>query len=269
MRSLCMPRHPTGASRRPGREQMRAERPARAPSAPRRRPRSASPGRPRSSTPISSSIETRSSVEMLPGRPRRHRAAAELAEGALEGVDALLERGQHVGEALAAGVVEVGGQLDAAEALARAARRTRRPGAGLPCRSCRRRRSPRSRSRPASPAISKTRSGGTSPSYGQPKLVEITPSQRMPASRAAAIVPSRSASDSAIERLTFFWLWRLGGREEEVRLLEAVAELQRVLEALAVGDQHRVGDAVARLEAASAPRRRRRAAGSRRAARTR
>ena len=56
-------------------------------------------------------------------------------------------------------------------------------------------------------AISKTRSAGTSPSYGQPKLVEITPSQRTPASRAAPIVPSRSASDSAIERLTFLRLW--------------------------------------------------------------
>src|SRR4051794_16072428 len=52
----------------------------------------------------------------------------------------------------------------------------------------------------------RTRSCGTSPSYGQPKLVEITPSHRRPASRAAPIVPSRSASDSAIERLTFLRL---------------------------------------------------------------
>ena len=52
------------------------------------------------------------------GRARRHRAAAQLAEARLEGLDPLLQRRQHVGEALAAGVVEVGGQLDPAEALA-------------------------------------------------------------------------------------------------------------------------------------------------------
>ena len=56
---------------------------------------------------------------MLPGRSRRHRAAAELAERRLEGLDPGAERGVHVGEALAAGVVEVGGQLDPGEALAR------------------------------------------------------------------------------------------------------------------------------------------------------
>ena len=35
-------------------------------------------------------------------------------------VDALVQRGERVGQALAARVVEVGGQLDAAEALVRA-----------------------------------------------------------------------------------------------------------------------------------------------------
>ena len=54
------------------------------------------------------------------GRARRHRAAAELAEARLERVDAGLERGEHVRQPLAAGVVEVRGQLDAAaERLAR------------------------------------------------------------------------------------------------------------------------------------------------------
>ena len=53
------------------------------------------------------------------GRARRHRAAAQLAEARLEGVDALLQRSEQVGESLAAGVVKVGGQLDSAEALAR------------------------------------------------------------------------------------------------------------------------------------------------------
>ena len=37
-------------------------------------------------------------------------------------VDALVERGERVGEALAAGVVEVGGQLDAGQPFARVAR---------------------------------------------------------------------------------------------------------------------------------------------------
>ena len=46
------------------------------------------------------------------GRPGRHRAAAELAEARLEALDAGLQRGEHVGEALPARVVEVRGQLD-------------------------------------------------------------------------------------------------------------------------------------------------------------
>src|SRR4051812_28506976 len=54
------------------------------------------------------------------GRARRDRAAAELAEARLEAVAAGLQRRQHVGQPLAARVVEVRGQLDAvAERLAR------------------------------------------------------------------------------------------------------------------------------------------------------
>ena len=49
----------------------------------------------------------------VPGGARRHRAAAELAERRLERAHARAQRGYHVREALAAGVVEVGGQLDA------------------------------------------------------------------------------------------------------------------------------------------------------------
>src|SRR5206468_7194718 len=41
---------------------------------------------------------------------------------------------------------------------------------------------------------------------------------------------------------------RLGGREEEVRLLEAVPEPEGVLETLAIRDQHGIGDVVGRLE---------------------
>jgi hypothetical protein len=45
-----------------------------------------------------------------------------------------------------------------------------------------------------------------------------------------------------------FLVVRLRGREEEVRLLEAIAQLESVLESLAVRDQHGVGHALAWLE---------------------
>src|SRR6185369_7856682 len=51
------------------------------------------------------------------GRAGRDRAAAELAEARLEGVDADLQRRQHVGQRLAAGVVEVGGAFDLGQLL--------------------------------------------------------------------------------------------------------------------------------------------------------
>ena len=91
----------------------------RAPPAPLARPRSAAPRSMPVSIPISWSIETRSSVAMLPVAPGRHRAAAELAERRLEALDPGLERRQHVREPLPAGVVEVGGQLDAGSASTR------------------------------------------------------------------------------------------------------------------------------------------------------
>ena len=61
---------------------------------------------------------------------------------------------------------------------------------------------------------------------------------------------------------------RLRGREEEVDLLEVLAQLQRVVEPLLVRDQHRHGHFVRDRRRAAAPRRRRRAAGSRRRARS-
>ncbi len=65
-------------------------------------------------------------------------------------------------------------------------------------------------SQPASasrPAMDMTRSTGTSPSYGQPKETEMTPSQRSPSSRARATVRSIPCSDSSTERFTFLRLW--------------------------------------------------------------
>src|SRR5205085_6297123 len=54
------------------------------------------------------------------GRAGGHGAAAELAEGGLEAVDARLERGEHVRERLPARVVEVRGELERGrKALAR------------------------------------------------------------------------------------------------------------------------------------------------------
>ena len=54
---------------------------------------------------------------MFPVDPGGDGAAAQLAEGALEGLHPGLERGQHVRQALAAGVVEVGGELDPGKPL--------------------------------------------------------------------------------------------------------------------------------------------------------
>ncbi len=62
--------------------------------------------------PISCSIETKILGGDVAGGARRDGAAAELAEGGLEAVDPDRERSEHVGEGGAAGVVEVGGQLD-------------------------------------------------------------------------------------------------------------------------------------------------------------
>ena len=105
---------------RPGREHVRAQRPAEHLAHRARRPSSRRSRSMPVSMPISCSIETRSSVAMLPVAPGGHRAAAELAEARLERRrQPGLERGEHVGQALAARVVEVGGELDVvAERLA-------------------------------------------------------------------------------------------------------------------------------------------------------
>ena len=239
-----------------------------APSGPRPRRRSAWRGPPRSPTPISSSIETRSSVEMLPGGARWHGAAAELAEGALERLDARSSAASTLARPWPrvlwkCAVSSTPSSLDRASSKNSPTCR----GLAIPVVSPK---ATSSQPNAASfSAISKTRSGGTSPSYGQPKLVEITPSQRSPASRRDAdrsLEIGQRFRDRAVDVLAVV---RLRGREEEVGLLEAVAEGERVVEPLAVRDQHRIGDVVAGLEAPSAPRRRPRAAESRQPGRTR
>ena len=140
------------------------------------------------------------------GRPLRDRAAAQLAEARLERVDARLERRQHVGEPLAAGVVEVGGQLDAGQRRARRGEevahlaRVGHPGRVAEGHLLR----ARDRARPRS---SKTRSGGTRPRRGSRRPPRSRPRSAGPRrARARAPAPGRS-SDSSIERLTFLRLW--------------------------------------------------------------
>ena len=101
---------------------------------------------------------------MLPVAPARDRAAAELAEARLERVAARLERREDVGQALAAGVVEVRGELDVvAQRVARRAKNSRTcSGLAIPVVSPKPTSwAPASRSRAA---ISSTRSGATWPS---------------------------------------------------------------------------------------------------------
>ena len=102
---------------------------------------------------------------MLPVAPGGHRAAAQLAEGRLEGVDADLERGEHVGQALAAGVVEVRGELDV---VAQDGARLLEEGAHLQrvghARGVAEADLLRARRATSRPAMSSTRSGATWPS---------------------------------------------------------------------------------------------------------
>ena len=101
----------------------------------------------------------------VPGRARRHRAAAELAEARLEAVDPGPQRREHVREPLPARVVEVRGQLRLlAELVAPQREELAAPGAGWPSPSCRRSRSPARRPSCRRAAISSTRSGETWPS---------------------------------------------------------------------------------------------------------
>ena len=84
------------------------------------------------SMPISCSIETRSSVAMLPVAPGGTGQPPSSPKLDSNELDAGLERGEHVGQALAAGVVEVRGELDlVAERVARRPGRSRAPARGL------------------------------------------------------------------------------------------------------------------------------------------
>ena len=202
------------------------------------------------------------------GRARRDRAAAELAEAGLEGVDSLLERGEHVGEALAAGVVEVGGELGPGEALA---------GGGEELADLAR------VGHPGGVAEADLGAAGGGEALGDLEdplgrhlaLVGAAEGGRDHALAAqpglgrggeGALEAGQRLLDRAVDVLAVVGL---GGGEEDADLVEAVAQVERPLEAALVGDQDREGDAVAALRPRPAPARRRRAAGSRRAARRR
>ncbi len=89
---------------------------------------------------------------------------------------------------------------------------------------------------------------------------------RLARGRQRPLQPRQRLLDRAVDVLAVVGL---RGGEEDVDLVEAVAQRQRPLQPALVGDQDREGDAVAPLRPRPAPPRRRRAAGSRRAARTR
>ena len=192
---------------------------------------------------------------MLPVAPRGHRAAAELAERALERVDSRLERGQHVREALAARVVEVRRQLDARQLARARARRTPRTciGFAIPVVSPNAIssqpavREPARRSRTPARAAPRPRRGSRTRPRSRPRSAG-------PASRARATTRSSPDSDSSIERLTFLRLCvsladrnRLTSSNSRRPLAH---QREPALEAALVRDQHRVGDAVGALDRA-------------------
>ncbi len=95
----------------------------------------------------------------------------------------------------------------APSALARSARRTRRPAAGWPSRWCRRSRSPGRRRHAGARRSRAPARAARGPRRGSRRRSRSRASQRRPASRARASTLSRSLSDSATERLTFWRLW--------------------------------------------------------------
>ena len=216
--------------------------PARAPSR-----RAAPAGRCRSRCPSRASIETRSSVAMLPVAPAGTGQPPSSPKLDSKLVHAGLQRREHVGEALPARVVEVRGQLDASpSALARAARRTRAPAAGWPCRWCRRSRSP------AAPA-SRSARGDLEHALGRHVALVGAAERRRDHPLAAqprlarpgehALQAGERLGDRAVDVLAVVGL---RGRQEDVDLVERgpargsrLAQRERPVQAALVGDQHR------------------------------
>ena len=183
------------------------------------------------------------------GRPGRDRAAAELAEARLERLDARLQRREHVGEALAAGVVEVGGELDVvAERVA---------GGGEEVADLRR------VGHPGGVAEADLLGAGGLQPAGDLEhplgrdvaLVGAAEGDRDHALAAQALAagagehglePGQRLLDRAVDVLAVVGL---GGAEEDVDLVEALALAERVLEPLLVRDQHGDRDVARRVDA--------------------
>ena len=168
------------------------------------------------------------------GGARRVRAAADPADARVELGDPQLQRGQHVGQRGTPGVVEV------QQVRGGTGRRAGRgPGAGSPCRWCRRTRSgPRRRPRTRS-TIAATRSGSMSPSNGQPKLVATITSTVAPAS-----CTSGDQRGDVVERLVgrpveVAPVVRVAGRHDDLDLAGSRRPSARC-GAAGVGDQRRV-----------------------------
>ena len=178
------------------------------------------------------------------GRARRHRTTTELAEARLEGLDTLFQGGQQVGQPLAPGVVEVGGQLDAPQALARGREelvhlaRVRHPG-GVP-------------------EADLLAAGGGKPlgdledALGRHLALvgaaeggrdhALAPQPRLARRLQRHLQPVQRLLDRAVDVAPVVGL---RGGEEDADLVEAVTQLQRPLEPALVRDQDREGDPVA------------------------
>ena len=152
-----------------------------------------------------------------------------------------LERRVHVGQPLAARVVEVRGQLDVRQlARARASKNSRTwTGLAIPVVSP----NPIS-SAPAAASRSRDLEHplGLDPALvGQPNETLITPSQRSPASRARASTRSSPVSDSSIERLTFLRLWVSVADRNTLISSKRSRTASALLEPALVRDQHASG----------------------------
>ena len=172
---------------------------------------------------------------------------------ALERFDSLLEGGEHVRQALAACVVEVGRELGAGEALPRRGEeladlaRVRHPG--------------RVAEGDLLAAEAHEPLGDLEDALGRHLALvgtaeagrdhALAAHPRVAGGADRFLEPGQRLRDRAVDVLAVVGL---RGREEEVHLLEAVAELESVLEPPPVRDQDRVGDTLAPARSASAPR---------------
>src|SRR4051794_16599120 len=176
------------------------------------------------------------------GRTLGDRAAAELAEARLEGLAAGLQRGEDVGQPLAARVVEVRGQLDlAAELVARGGEE----GSHL----ARVGHAGRVAEADLLRAGGDEALGDDEDALGRDLALvgaaearadhALAAQARLAGARQHALQPGQRLLDRAVDVLAVVGL---GAAQEDVDLLEAVAQLERVVQAALVGDEHRDGD---------------------------